>query len=143
MTESEGEIDEMKNKEYWKNKQKKTKPREKKTHTAPPPPPTTTTKHKKMIIMRIKLQMYIVAAAAAAATIARRYYDFNLIVMLFVCIIQPWSSLPLRCGCDASKCTLFVASFALSFFSRSLAPLLDLTHRLDYNGTKCVVAGPI
>ena len=40
-----------------------------------------------MIIMRIKLQMYIVAAAAA--TIARRYYDFNLIVMLFVCISQP------------------------------------------------------
>lgn len=40
--------------------------------------------------MRIKLQMYIVAAA----TIARRYYDFNLIVMRFVCIIR--ESLPLR-----------------------------------------------
>lgn len=37
-----------------------------------------------MIIMRIKLQMYNAAAATAAATIARRYYDFNLIVMLFV-----------------------------------------------------------
>lgn len=43
-----------------------------------------------MIIMRIKLQMYIVAAA----TIASRYYDFNLIVMRFVCISR--ESLPLR-----------------------------------------------
>lgn len=45
-----------------------------------------------MIIMSIKLQMYIVAAA----TITRRYYDFNLIVMLFVCMSR--ESLPLRYG---------------------------------------------
>lgn len=104
-----------------------------------PPTTRTTTKHKKMIIMRIKLQMYIVAAATAA-NIARRYYDFNLIVMLFVCISQPWISPP-SLWLQRFKMRSLSRLFRSRFFPTRSPSLhtLGLTHRLDYNGMKCVV----